>query len=77
MRRDIHKMRAFVRFRSLQEDDGGQRMIAWFEPQHHILRANAAFFVSRFANMRWTILTPQGSLDWRLRNAARRPARAA
>ena len=64
VRRDIHKMRAFVRFRAVQEADGGERMIAWFEPQHHILRANAAFFVSRFANMRWSILTPQGSLDW-------------
>ena len=64
VRRDIHKMRAFLRFRAVQEADGGERMIAWFEPQHHILRANAAFFVSRFANMRWSILTPQGSLDW-------------
>lgn len=64
VRRDIHKMRAFVRFRAVQEADGGERMIAWFEPQHRILRANAAFFVSRFANMRWSILTPQGSLDW-------------
>ena len=64
VRRDIHKMRAFVRFRAVREADCAERMIAWFEPQHHILRANAAFFVSRFANMRWSILTPQGSLDW-------------
>lgn len=64
VRRDIHKMRAFVRFRSLIEDDGGERLVAWFEPQHAILRANAAFFVNRFANMRWSILTPKGSLHW-------------
>src|SRR5690606_16169167 len=25
---------------------------------------NAGFFVRRFANMRWSILTPKGSLHW-------------
>lgn len=63
VRRDIHKMRAFVRFRVIG-DGGTERYVAWFEPEHHILRANAAFFVNRFTQMRWTILTPQGSLDW-------------
>ncbi len=63
VRRDIHKMRAFVRFRSL-EDGEGERYVAWFEPEHHILRANAGFFVRRFAQMRWSILTPRGSLHW-------------
>ena len=29
-----------------------------------VSRANAGFFVRRFANMRWSILTPQGSLHW-------------
>lgn len=64
VRRDIHKMRAFVRFRAVTEDDGGERFVAWFEPQHRILRANAAFFVNRFTTMRWSILTPAGSLHW-------------
>lgn len=64
VRRDIHKMRAFVRFREVAEPDGATRYVAWFEPQHHILRANARFFVERFTAMRWTILTPEGSLDW-------------
>jgi uracil-DNA glycosylase len=64
VRRDIHKMRAFVRFRLVVDDDGTDHYVAWFEPDHHILRANAAFFVNRFANMRWSILTPQGSLHW-------------
>ena len=59
VRRDIHKMRAFVRFREL---DG--RFVAWFEPDHHIIRANAAFFVRRFANMHWSILTPAVSIHW-------------
>jgi len=59
VRRDIHKMRAFVRFREL---DGA--FVAWFEPEHHIVRANAGFFVRRFAAMRWSILTPDVSLHW-------------
>ncbi len=63
VRRDIHKMRAFIRFRLVPED-GGERYVAWFEPEHHILRANAAFFVDRFTQMRWSILTPRGALHW-------------
>ena len=59
VRRDIHKMRAFVRFREL---DGVH--VAWFEPSHHIVRANAGFFQRRFANMRWSILTPDLSIHW-------------
>jgi len=59
VRRDMHKMRAFVRFRDL---DG--RYVAWFEPGHHIVRANASFFVRRFASMRWSILTPELSIHW-------------
>jgi len=59
VRRDMHKMRAFVRFREL---DGS--FVAWFEPEHHIVRANAGFFVRRFAAMRWSILTPDLSLHW-------------
>ena len=67
VRRDIHKMRAFVRFREVADEQGARtdrRFVAWFEPEHHILRANAAFFVNRFTAMRWSILTPEGALHW-------------
>ena len=63
VRRDSHKMHAFVRFRQIEEEDG-EHYVAWFEPEHHILRANAGFFLRRFASMRWSILTPQGTLHW-------------
>jgi DNA polymerase len=59
VRRDIHKMHAFVRFR---EVDG--HFIAFFEPEHHIIRRAARFFVNRFTNMRWSILTPDLSIHW-------------
>ncbi len=60
VRRDSHKMHAFVRFRAVDED----HYVAWFEPDHHIVRANASFFMRRFANMNWSILTPRGCIHW-------------
>jgi len=63
VRRDIHKMHAFVRFREV-EDSGAPRFVAWFEPEHHIVRAASGFFARRFATMRWSILTPELSVHW-------------
>jgi len=63
VRRDMHKMTAFLRFRRVEAEDG-EHFIAWFEPEHFILRRTADFFIGRFAAMRWSILTPQGALHW-------------
>ena len=63
VRRDVHKMHAFVRFREVQ-GEGDTRFVAWFEPEHHIVRRAASFFVNRFTNMRWSILTPELSIHW-------------
>jgi uracil-DNA glycosylase family protein len=63
VRRDLHKMHAFLRFREV-ETEAGPRFVAWFEPDHHIVRAAAPFFVRRFATMSWSILTPELSLHW-------------
>jgi len=91
VRRDMHKMKAFVRFRpitALREalampmdvpDDAPTdnvvaptdgldvppiRHVAWFEPEHHVVEAVAPFFARRFAQMRWSILTPERSVRW-------------
>ncbi len=64
VRRDVHKMHAFVRFREVDDPGGEPRFVAWFEPDHHIVRHAAGFFVRRFANMRWSILTPEVSVHW-------------
>ncbi|MBC7506335.1 MAG: TIGR03915 family putative DNA repair protein, partial [Sandarakinorhabdus sp.] len=61
--RDVHKMRAFVRFREVP-DEAGERFAAWFEPEHHIVRYNAGFFTRRFTAMRFSILTPELCLHW-------------
>ena len=42
VRRDLHKMHAFVRFRELPSEDGdAPRYVAWYEPQQLILREGA------------------------------------
>ncbi len=67
VRRDLHKMKAFVRFRPVPASDDARRTplhVAWFEPTHHIVEAAAGFFQRRFTGMRWAILTPRGSVCW-------------
>jgi DNA polymerase len=64
IRRDIHKMHAFLRFRMVTDDSGAEHAIAWFEPEHYILDAAAPFFVARFRSLTWSILTPLGALHW-------------
>ena len=61
--RDIHKMHAYVRFREVKGVEP-RALIAWFEPTHHIVEEAAPFFVRRFPNVRWTILTPGVSAIW-------------
>lgn len=66
--RASHKMKAFVRFRQVEDpglkERAGERWIAWFEPAHRVLEKTAPFFQRRFTTMRWTILTPDGTADW-------------
>ena len=64
IRHERHKMRAFVRFRKAQADDGGEWFVAWFEPEHQVVEMNAPFFIDRFAGMRWSILTPERCAHW-------------
>jgi len=62
VRRDSHKMKAFVRFREVPGEEDA--FIAWFEPDHHIVDRVAPFFARRFTGMRWAILTPSRSAYW-------------
>jgi DNA polymerase len=63
VRRDEHKMHAFVRFREIGRERDA-RYVAWFEPEHHIVELAAPFFARRFADMPWSILTPDLSAHW-------------
>lgn len=80
VRRDAHKMEAFVRFveipaeramateqgtaRGVQEGFQEPTYVAWHRPDHRPLRLTAPFFAERFSSMRWTILTPDESASW-------------
>ena len=70
IRRDCHKMKAFVRFREIKEplECSQTRFVAWFEPQHLIVRRMAPFFTKRFANNHWSILTPDICVHWDQKN---------
>jgi probable DNA metabolism protein len=63
VRRDEHKMHAFVRFREIGREQKSH-FVAWFEPEHHIVELAAPFFARRFADMPWSILTPDVCAHW-------------
>src|SRR5205085_3543925 len=61
--RDQHKMQASIRFREIGREQH-THFAAWFEPEHHIVELAAPFFASRFADMPWSILTPDLCAHW-------------
>jgi DNA polymerase len=61
--RDQHRMQASVRFREIGREQKAH-FVAWFEPEHHIVEATAPFFARRFADMPWSILTPDVCAHW-------------
>lgn len=65
VRRDDHKMRAFVRFTRLTDVDG-ERYVAFYRPDHRVVELVAPFFADRFASMRWSVLTPDRCAHWDL-----------
>jgi uracil-DNA glycosylase family protein len=56
-------MHAFVRFREVGREQKSH-FVAWFEPEHHIVELAASFFARRFADMPWSILTPDVCAHW-------------
>jgi len=65
IRRDRHKMHAFVRFKKVGEGrHKREQFAAWFEPSHYITRLATPFFMRRFPNMDWIIVTPDCTAIW-------------
>ena len=66
VRREIHKMHAFVRFKLISTDEatGRERYAAWFEPDHFVVEPATPFFRDRFTGMDWSIFTPKGCAHW-------------
>lgn len=66
--RDLHQMHAFIRFRQ-----AGDEYIAWYRPDHLIVKLAGPWFARRFSNMRWAILTPDSSAYWDTRELSYGP----
>jgi uracil-DNA glycosylase len=64
VRRDVHKMHAFVRFAPEKTRYGEEQLLAWYEPLYSILEIATPFFVRRFGASLWKIITPSGSASW-------------
>ena len=43
-----------------------EHFVAWYEPEHYTLEMKLNFFIKRFKNMRWSILTPYRAAHWNL-----------
>ncbi len=63
VRRDEHRMHAFVRFRRVEDEDG-EAFVAWYEPEHDVLALGGEHFARRYPNMRWAILSSRRSIAW-------------
>jgi DNA polymerase len=63
VQRDALRMRDLVRFREIGREQK-VHYAAWFEPEHHVVAFAAPFFTRRFADMPWSILTPDICAHW-------------
>src|SRR5262249_26403476 len=61
--RDIERMQTQLRFREFGREQKAH-YVAWFAPAHRIVTAAAPFFASRYADMPWSILTPDACAHW-------------
>jgi DNA polymerase len=63
VRRDLHKMKAFVHFREIDVGAAQPLMLAWYEPAHHVVECVAPWFAKRLHEARWAIFTPERSVE--------------
>jgi len=64
VRRDLHKMKAFVQFHVVHDIAAQPLQLAWHEPTHHIVEAAAPWFAKRQPQSRWVIFTPERSVEF-------------
>ena len=62
VRRDIHKMKANLRLRTVREADDRELQVGCYEPAHHVLEAVAPWLAKRLPASRWTVVTPGRSV---------------
>ncbi|MGF6181594.1 putative DNA metabolism protein [Massilia sp. UYP32] len=64
VRREVHDMHAYIRFRERPIEAGAPHFVAWFEPSHDVLPQVAEHFVARMGKVSWMIATPDASVLW-------------
>ena len=64
IRRETHKMHAYLRFRERPAAAGAPQFVAWFEPEHDVLPQVGRHFSRRMGHTTWMIGTPQGTMLW-------------
>lgn len=62
VRRDIHKMKANLKLRSVATPQWGELQLACYEPAHHVAEAVAPWFAKRLTAPRWAVFTPERSV---------------
>ncbi len=63
VRDDIHRMRTFLRFRTIGEAHQ-EYFVSWHRPDHDIADLLAPFLSQRYPNIRWSLFTPQRTVHW-------------
>ncbi|QSQ18165.1 DUF4130 domain-containing protein [Myxococcus landrumensis] len=63
VRRDVSNLVIRVRFRR-EMLDGAERHVAWYRPDHRVVRLAAPFLVGRFPTLCWSLFTPDTSAHW-------------
>lgn len=72
IKREVHKIHAFVRFERLEDanEPSGERYVAWMKTDHPCLKLAAPFFQRRFGDRTFSIFTPLESAHWDRRSLA-------
>lgn len=63
VRRDTQALMAALRFRRVRRD-GREHHVAWYRPEHLIVREVAPFLVRRFPAFSWSLFTPDTWAHW-------------
>ncbi|WZX23403.1 DUF4130 domain-containing protein [Myxococcus stipitatus] len=63
VRRDVSNLVIRIRFRRGMSD-GAERYVAWYRPEHRVVRLAAPFLVGRFPTLSWSLFTPDTSAHW-------------
>ncbi|HEY8360707.1 MAG TPA: DUF4130 domain-containing protein [Ramlibacter sp.] len=62
VRRDVHKLKANLKLRTVHDAAGEELQLATHEPAHHVVEAAGPWLCKRVAAPRWALFTPERSV---------------